>query len=95
MMTYIYLMRYVMLTEEQMYAITERVIKAEARLDRHGDALASLEIAARESERKISATSEQIQTLVIQSKTVLWFVGIIVIAAQSGIFAAIKAMIGI
>ena len=88
-------MGYVMLTEQQIDDIKERVIKAESRLDRHGEALTRLELAGSQSEHKIAALADQIQTFVTQARTALWIVGIIVIASQSGFLAALKAMIGI
>ena len=75
--------------------VTERVIKLEARTDRHGDALIALEAAARDSERKIGATSDQLQQLITTGKTAIWIVGIVIVATQSGILAALKVAIGI
>jgi hypothetical protein len=95
MVTYFYLMGCVMLTEQQMDDIKERVIKAESRLDRHGEALTRLELAGSQSEHKIAALADQIQTFVTQARTALWIVGIIVVASQSGFLAALKAIIGI
>lgn len=78
-----------------MDAIQERVIKLEARTDRHGDALAALEAAARDSERKMSQTADQLQAMITTGRTAIWVVGLFVIAAQSGILPALKAALGL
>ena len=84
-----------MTLERQMDNVTERVIKLEARTDRHGDALVALEAAARDSERKIGATSDQLQQLIITGKTAIWICGIALVVSQSGLIAALKIALGV
>ena len=75
--------------------VTERVIKLEARTDRHGDALSALEQAARDSERKIGATADQLQQLITTGKTAIWIGGIVLVVSQSGMIAALKVAFGV
>ena len=75
--------------------LQERVIKLEARTDRHGDALMQLEAAGRASEQKISDLADAIKTMVTTGKTAIWVVGLAIVASQSGIMTAIKAAIGL
>lgn len=75
--------------------LQERVIKLEGRTDRHGEVLTQLESAGRDSEHKISALAEQIKTMVTMAKTIMWVGGVLVVAQQSGILAAIKVVIGL
>lgn len=83
-----------MTTWNDMDAMQERVIKLEARTDRHGEALSALEAAARDSERKLSQTAEQLQSMITTGRTAIWVVGVFFVASQSGILAAIKAALG-
>ena len=84
-----------MTLEQQMDNVTERVIKLEARTDRHGDALTALEQAARDSERKIGATADQLQQLITTGKTAIWIGCIVLVASQSGLLAALKFAFGV
>lgn len=84
-----------MTLEQQMDNVTERVIKLEARTDRHGDALTALEQAARDSERKIGATADQLQQLITTGKTAIWIGGIVLVVSQSGLLAALKFAFGV
>lgn len=84
-----------MLDDKAMDQLQERVIKLEARTDRHGDALVQLEAAGRASEQKISDLADAIKTMVTTGKTAIWVVGLAIVASQSGIMTAIKAAIGL
>lgn len=75
--------------------LQERVIKLEARTDRHGDALMQLEAAGRASEQKISDLADAIKTMVTTGKTAIWVVGLAIVASQSGVMTAVKAAIGL
>ena len=81
--------------DKTMDLLQERVIKLEARTDRHGDALMQLEAAGRASEQKISDLADAIKTMVTTGKTAIWVVGLAIVASQSGIMTAIKAAIGL
>lgn len=78
-----------------MDALKERVIKLEARTDRHGDALSDLENAGKASEQRISAVADQMQTMVTMGKTAIWVVGLFVVASQSGILGALRVALGL
>ena len=82
-----------MMDDKTMDLLQERVIKLEARTDRHGDALMQLEAAGRASEQKISDLADAIKTMVTTGKTAIWVVGLAIVASQSGIMTAIKAAI--
>lgn len=84
-----------MMDDKTMDLLQERVIKLEARTDRHGDALMQLEAAGRASEQKISDLADAIKTMVTTGKTAIWVVGLAIVALQSGIMTAIKAAIGL
>ena len=84
-----------MMDDKTMDLLQERVIKLEARTDRHGEALMQLEAAGRASEQKISALADAIKTMVTTGKTAIWVVGLAIVASQSGIMTAIKAAIGL
>lgn len=84
-----------MLDDKAMDLLQERVIKLEARTDRHGDVLVQLEAAGRASEQKISALADQMKTMVTMAKTLMWVGGVLVVAQQSGILAAIGKALGI
>ena len=84
-----------MMGHKTMDLLQERVIKLEARTDRHGDALMQLEAAGRASEQKISDLADAIKTMVTTGKTAIWVVGLAIVASQSGIMTAIKAAIGL
>lgn len=84
-----------MMDDKTMDLLQERVIKLEARTDRHGDALMQLEAAGRASEQKISDLADAIKTMVTTGKTAIWVVGLAIVASQSGIMTAIKAAIGL
>ena len=84
-----------MLDDKTMDLLQERVIKLEARTDRHGDALMQLEVAGRASEQKISDLADAIKTMVTTGKTAIWVVGLAIVASQSGVMTAIKAAIGL
>lgn len=84
-----------MLDDKAMDLLQERVIKLEGRTDRHGEVLTQLESAGRDSEQKISALADQIKTMVTMAKTLMWVGGVLVVAQQSGILAAIGKAIGI
>lgn len=84
-----------MMDDKTMDLLQERVIKLEARTDRHGDALMQLEAAGRASEQKISSLADQMKTMVTMAKTVMWVGGVLVVAQQSGILAAIGKALGL
>lgn len=84
-----------MMDDKTMDLLQERVIKLEARTDRHGDALMQLEAAGRASEQKISDLADAIKTMVTTGKTAIWVVGLAIVASQSGVMTAIKAAIGL
>lgn len=84
-----------MMDDKTMDLLQERVIKLEARTDRHGDALVQLEAAGRASEQKISDLADAIKTMVTTGKTAIWVVGLAIVASQSGVMTAIKAAIGL
>lgn len=83
------------MTEDIMDQLHERVIKLEARTDRHGDVLGQLEAAGRDSERKISELADAVKTMVTTGKTAIWVVGLTVVASQSGVMTAIRAAVGL
>lgn len=84
-----------MMDDKTMDLLQERVIKLEARTDRHGDALVQLEVAGRASEQKISDLADAIKTMVTTGKTAIWVVGLAIVASQSGVMTAIKKAIGL
>ena len=84
-----------MMDDKTMDLLQERVIKLEARTDRHGDILVQLEAAGRASEQKIADLADAIKTMVTTGKTAIWVVGLAIVASQSGIMTAIKAAIGL
>lgn len=84
-----------MMDDKTMDLLQERVIKLEARTDRHGDALVQLEAAGRASEQKISDLADAIKTMVTTGKTAIWVVGLAIVASQSGVMTAIKEAIGL
>lgn len=84
-----------MMDDKTMDLLQERVIKLEARTDRHGDALMQLEAAGRASEQKISDLADAIKTMVTTGKTAIWVVGLAIVASQSGVMTAVKAAIGL
>ena len=84
-----------MMDDKTMDLLQERVIKLEARTDRHGDILVQLEAAGRASEQKISSLADQMKTMVTMAKTVMWVGGVLVVAQQSGILAAIGKALGL
>ena len=84
-----------MIDDKTMDLLQERVIRLEARTDRHGDILVQLEAAGRASEQKISDLADAIKTMVTTGKTAIWVVGLAIVASQSGVMTAIKAAIGL
>lgn len=84
-----------MIDDNAMDKLQERVIRLEARTDRHGDALVQLEAAGRASEQKISDLADAIKTMVTTGKTAIWVVGLAIVASQYGVITAVKAAIGL
>lgn len=83
------------MADDDMDALQERVIKLEARTDRHGDVLRQLEVAGKASEIKISELADALKTMVTMAKTVMWVGGLLVVAQQSGILSALRVAIGL
>lgn len=78
-----------------MDAVHEKVIELKSRVDRHGEAITRLEQAGAQSEARIGELSETVKTFVTSTKLLLWVGGIIVVAAQSGVLAALKLALGL
>jgi hypothetical protein len=80
---------------DEMDIVHEKVIELKSRVDRHGEAILRLEQAGTQAEKQISELSDTVKTFVNSAKLLVWTVGIIVVAAQSGILAAIKLALGV
>ena len=83
------------MADTDMDQLQERVIKLEVRTDRHGEILAQIEVAGRESEKRISELADQMKTMVTMAKTVMWVGGVLVVAQQSGILSALGVALGL
>lgn len=80
--------------QEQMDAVHEKVIELKSRVDRHGEAITRLEQAGEQSEKRITELTETVNTFVTSARLLAWVGGIIIVASQSGMLAALKVAFG-
>ena len=81
--------------QDQMDAVHEKVIELKSRVDRHSEAITRLEAAGEQSEKRIADLTETVNTFVTSARLLAWVGGIIIVASQSGVLAAIKVALGI
>ena len=84
-----------MVTEQEMDDVREKVIRLEGRVDRHGEALGKLEQAGTRAENRIAELSDTVRLFLANARLIVWIAGIILVASQTGLLAALKLALGI
>ena len=84
-----------MVTEQEMDDMREKVIRLEGRVDRHGDALGKLEKAGERAENRIAELSDTMRLFLSNARLIIWIAGIMLVASQTGLLAALKLALGI
>ena len=73
----------------------ERVIRMEARIERHGDALVKLERAGERAENRIAELSDTMRLFLSNARLIVWIAGIMLVASQTGLLGALKLALGL